>query len=52
MKKLNWVLGWLNAAFAIIDVGKVILTSDTDYFWLMFINVVAAAMCLKPEDYE
>ena len=52
MKKLNWIFGWLNVAFAIIDIIRVVTATDYDYLWLLLINVAAAAICLMPEDHD
>jgi len=52
MKKLTWILGWLNVAFAIIDIIRVVTTTDIDFLWLLLVNVFAAAICLMPEDHD
>jgi len=52
MKKLTWILGWLNVAFAIIDIIRVVTTTDIDFLWLLLVNVLAAAICLMPEDHD
>lgn len=51
MKTLKWTLGWINVFLALIDVGKILMGTDVNqYFMLLLLNATAAAICLEPDD--